>query len=341
VKRLAIFGVGALLCGASFPQAALTAGVSNVEHLFAQRAIVTSPLERALEAALVNGKPVLVIVTDPAPILQPCASRWLPDVIVAGGDSLLQTLALVEVAFATREQLRAVLHAVNKERAEHGDVGLLETIASRRVWTPIEVEAGPRCAARDDDAKELGRQMEAVALELERHILADRAVTRRRARHARRGLSEEQLEELRTSLARKGRADLELMDRCAWCYRESVLEARGHELGAWGPTFVGLAALRLVDRPPFGARWFQRDDKRLRVDFLEQDDEIDRARLLLRARNAVPIRGSLTVLRPDPSDFAGGRMCCMGPCGTGFTPKPSYRFLDEYTRALVSAADLD
>ena len=341
MKRLAILGVGALLCGASFPRVAFPRNVADSERQFAQRANAASPLERALEAGLANGKPVLVIVTAPAPIVQPCQSRWLPDVMLAGGDSFLHALALVEVAFATREQLRAVLHRVNQERAEHGEVGLLETIDSRRVWTPIEVQAGPWCGARDDDAVELGRQMEAAAREIERHIFANRDVTKRRARLARRGLGDEELEELRTSLATGECANSKLMDRCAWCYREHALAHRRRTFGVWNPTFVGIAALRLVDQPPFGARWFQRDGERLRIEFLERDDELERARLLLRASKAGPTRGSLTLFRPHPADVPGGVMCCMGPCGTGFAPKASYRFLDEYTRALVTATDLD
>ena len=342
MNRLAILGVGALLCGASLCRTVLARDVAASERAFAPQAKALSPLERALEASLANGKPVLVLVTAPAPLLQPCQSRWLPDLMLAGGDPFLQALALVEVAFATREQLQAVLHRVNKERVEHAVVGLLETVDSRRVWTPIEVQAGPRCGARDDDAEQLGRQMEAAARELERHIFADRDATKRRARVARRGLTEEELEELRTSLATGERANSELMDRCAWCYREHALAHRRRAFGLRGSTFAGLAALRLVHRPPFGARWFQHDDERLRVDFLEQDDELERARLLLRANNSRPTRGSLTLLRPHPSDLpGGGAACCMGPCGTGFTPKASYRFLDEYTRALVSATDLD
>jgi hypothetical protein len=336
VKPCIVLCVAALLGVAAPAQ-----DVAPSERRLAESAKALSPLERALAASRTNGKPVLVIVTAPAPFSQPCQSRWLPDLMFAGGDSFLRALSLVEVAFATREQLRAVLHRVNEDRAESGEIGLLEEIHTRRVWTPIDVEPGPRCDARSDDAEELGRQMEAVAGELERHIFADRDATKRRASIARRGLAAEELEQLRSSLAKEWRADHVLMDRCAWCYREFVLEARGREFGVWNPTFVGLAALRLVDQPPYGARWFQLDGERLRVDFLERDDELERARLVQRARSAAPPRGALTIIRSDHSEASDRMPCGGGPCGTGFTPKASYRFLDEYTRALVSATDLD
>jgi hypothetical protein len=340
MRACVVLWVGALLGGVAvaravqfaqaveFAQAVAPSELRLVENLKAR-----SPLERALETSRTNGKPVLVIVT--AMEAQACRGRWLADWLEVGGERLLAHLSLVEVAFATREQLRACLPRERQASAERGEVGLLDALGAECDWTPIESPTGTWRPSefRDGDAYADHTQRFAAKLVELLESLGDTAGER--ALLARRGLTAEQVADLELALSYSRRAELEVQDRCAWVFRYKA-QARGVAgFGSWEADMKFPTYERLVRSAPHGARWVSFEDERFSIEFLPADDELERQQLAARAPN-VRSRALIYVGQKPVGDG-----CASAPCGSGHFTRRSYEFLAEYTRALISATNLD
>jgi hypothetical protein len=297
-----------------------------------------TPLERALAAARVSGKPVLVIVVSPSTAVRTCRSRWLSDWLVVGGQRFLAELALVEMAFATRDQLQDALPRRRHAGAERGEIGLLDALDGECDWTPLESPEGSWCASSggSDTNGAYRKSVETLVALLSARLAAGDESTQRRASVARRGLSPRELAEVEASLLDPTHTPRPLVDRCAWMYRWSLQSKRRTGLGQFEQALAAAAGLRLLHQPPHGARWAAFTRTQQEVRYLSSDGAEDQALLehrasLLRA----------PVLSPDPSGPPRPLACSLGPCGTGFTSASSFVFLDEYTRVLVDATDLD
>jgi hypothetical protein len=303
------------------------------ERRLTESAKALSPLERALAASRTNGKPVLVIVT--AVEAEACRGRWLTDWIEVGGERLFANLALVEVAFATREQLRACLPRERRVSAERGEVGLLDALGGECAWTPIENPTGTWCSSESRDGDAYANHVELFVAKLVEHLHALDGAIRERALLARRGLTADQVADLEVALSHARRAELEVQDRCAWVFRYEARLRGAAGFGAWEADMKFPTYERLLRRAPYGARWVSFDEERFSIEFLPADDELEREKLAARAPG----------LRSRALGYAGQKLvgggCVAGPCGTGHFTRRSYEFLEEYTRALIGATDLD
>lgn len=288
-----------------------------------------TPLQRALAASREHGRPVLVFAVAPTLEGRRCQSRWLADLLVAGGAEVLSDLALVELVFATVEQLAELDAPIGP--SDDGVVAtLLERIDGVLVWKPIPFRSGPWCGATTTSAEKLGPEMERAARELRKVLRADFFAVRRRADFMRAKLSSKQLEAIRDSVEANLNPGRDVVELAAWIYCDSDTTSR-----AWEALLALVAEERLLQRPPLGARWFHRRSGDLTVYFSDDDDELERARLIERAAAESPVLGKLEY------DVVALPPCCGGPCGTGFGSRRSYRFLNEYVHGLVLAPELE
>lgn len=298
-----------------------------------ERSKVRSPLERALEAARTNGKPVLVIVT--APGVEACRGRWLADWFEVGGQALFTQLSLVEVAFATRDQLRACLPRERQATADRGEVGLLDSLGGECDWTPIESATGTWCESEGRDGDAYGEHMQLFVASLAGLLDSCGDTSHARALIACRGLTAEQAADLAVAFTGARRAELEVQDRCAWVYRYEAQVRGAADFGSWGADLSMSTYERLWRRAPFGARWVSFDEHDISIEFLPADDAFERAQLSARAPD----------LRSRALGYVGEKVifdeCVGGPCGTGHFTRRGYEFLGEYTRALISATNPD
>lgn len=297
-----------------------------------------TPLERALAAARVSGKPVLVIVVSASNVVRACRSRWLSDWLVVGGQRFLAELALVELSFATRDQLLAALPHRGRARAERGEVGLLDPLDGERDWTPLENPEGTWCATPDgpDTNGAYRKSVEMLVETISARLAASDETTQHRAAVARRGLSRSELVQLEASLLDPTHTPRPLIDRCAWIFRWSLQSRRRTGLGKFEQALAAAAGSRLLHESPYGARWAAFRGEQPSVRYLPSDGAHDRAVL---EHRATLLR--LRLLAPEPSGPPQPLACSLGPCGTGFTSASSYVFFNEYTRVLVDATDLD
>jgi hypothetical protein len=288
-----------------------------------------APLQLALAASRQHGRPVLVFAVAPTVEGRRCQSRWLADLLVAGGADVLSDLALVELVFASVEQL-AELDAPIGQSPSSASAALLERIDGVLVWKPIPFFSGPWCGATTADARRLGPEMELAARELRKALRADFFAVRRRADFVRAKLSTKQLEALRESAEANLNPGRDVVELGAWVYCDGDATSR-----AWEALLALVAEERLLHRPPLGARWFDRRGGELTVYFSDHDDEFERERLVERAASESPVLGRLEY------DLVAFPPCCGGPCGSGSVPKRSYRFLNEYVQGVVFAPELD
>lgn len=295
-----------------------------------------TPLERALAAARVSGKPVLVIVTGPDVRAQ--RGRWLTDLLMLDGNGLYAQLALVEVAFATKRELLAVLPTELHASAQLCEAVLVDVLEG--VPEVVSLFESSTCEAMADgpDSVDYCAGLRTLGAELEQCLFIMSLRTALvRERLARSRLTSAQLHDLELALADVHRADSDVAVCAAWCFHDSGLygEARWSDGGpeGWRADIVNAARAEWERQAPYGARWALFDGVRWQVQALPGDDERDLQLLETRARDLDPRAISLsTVFESFP---------CNGPCGTGFSSRVACSFLDEYTRVLVDATDLD
>jgi len=296
-----------------------------------------TPLERALAAARVSGKPVLVIVVSEDPAVRACRSRWLSDWLAVAEPWFRSELAFVEIAFATREQIGARLAEHRRGDVERGELGWLDPLDAELEWRPIESASGTWCVPREGPLKALeqGAAMSTLADQILMRTHGDEESTKRRALAARRSLNKAEFAKFEESLARPSEARSALVDRCAWLYRRSLRQKTFWGLGKFEDALAAAATARLIDSPPHGARWASFESERTNLQMLECDDADERELLMARA----------WALRAPALDAPGDRKrreeCALGPCGTSANLDSGYVFLNEYTRVLVDATDLD
>jgi hypothetical protein len=288
-----------------------------------------TPLQLALAASRQHGRPVLVFAVAPTVEGRRCQSRWLADLLVAGGADVLSDLALVELVFASVEQL-AELDAPIGQSPSSASAALLERIDGVLVWKPIPFFSGPWCGATTARAERLGAEMELAARQLRKALRGDPDVVRRRADTVRSKLSPQQLDTIRDSIDSNLNPGRDIIERGAWIYRDRDTHSR-----AWEALLALIGEERFLQRPPLGARWFDLRSGELTVYFSDDDNEFERARLVERVRAECSTSGRLEydLVHYDP--------CTGGPCGTGFASKRSYRFLNEYVHGLVLAPELE
>ena len=318
----------ALVCALAHEPLAATQGPFGVSpQLLAQAA--RTPLQLALAASRENGRPVLVFAVAPTVETRRCQSRWLADLLVAGGAEVLGDLALVELVFATVEQL-AELDAPIGHSPGSASAALLERIDGVLVWKPIPFRSDPWCGATTSSAEKLGPEMEHAARELREALRGDLLAARRRADFVRAKLPSKQLEVIRDSIGSNRNPGRDVIELGAWIYRAGDASSR-----AWEALLALIGEERFLQRPPLGARWFDLRSGELTVYFSDDDDELERARLAERAEAESPAFGKLEY------DLVRYDSCAGGPCGTGFASRRSYRFLNEYVRGLVLAPELE
>jgi hypothetical protein len=296
---------------------------------------VASPLDCAIEAARKSGKPVLVIVTGPDVRAQ--RGRWLADWMELGTDidvgvhRFTALLSLVELAFATPEQLRDALPSTLTARASRCAVGVLDLLGPQPTLHTLAIADEDRVRSSSLTAREYGDAQDSIrssvwcAVELS---IGKRTASQRR-RIAYENCSREERLAMKQALKKRSIPSYDLALRGAWwCF---------DECSSRSPVWQELAIAQQAafdKRAPFGARWAQFDGSAWSVQFEPQDDKRDCELLLQRASELNPLR--LVAARSDLRDACSG-----GPCGTGFSGEVSYAFLDQYTRVLVDATDLD
>lgn len=299
------------------------AGASSTLHPDFAR----SPLKRALEASRAHCRPALVFAVAPTLEGRRCQSRWLADLLAAGDAEVLRDLALVELAFATVEQLAEIDAAVGLARRA-GSAALFEWIEGALVATPIALSSDPWCGATIENPSKLGPEMERAAREMASALRGDRDAVRRRADVVRARLTSKELQSVRESIEADMNPGRDVIERGAWIYCEGDIHSR-----AWDALLALVGEERLLRRPLLGARWFDSRPGELTVHFADFDGADERIRLVERASAERSAFGRLEVQVGFDSDCGGG------PCGTGFSSTRSYRFLDEYVRGLVFAPE--
>ncbi|MBL8805161.1 MAG: hypothetical protein JNN27_24400 [Planctomycetes bacterium] len=295
---------------------------------------VASPLDCAIEAARKSGKPVLVIVTGPEVRAQ--RGRWLADWIdlgayAPGRHRFTALLSLVEIAFASPQQLRDALPSTLSTRASNCAVGVLDLLGPQPVLHSVWVADGLRARGSSLSDGEYGDAHDSVcahvSVALELSIGKRTAPQRRRIAYG--NFSREGRLAMQLALEKRSVPSYDLALRGAWwCFDEC------HSLSPVWRELASAQQAAFDKRAPFGARWAQFDGSAWSVQFEPQDDKRDCELLLQRASELNPLR-----LVADRSDIE--LSCSGGPCGTGHTGEVSYSFLDQYTRVLVDATDLD
>jgi len=290
---------------------------------------VANPLDSAIEAARKSGKPVLVIVTGPEVRAQ--RGRWLADWMELGGQRFTATLALAEVVFATSTQLRNAVPSKFSVHAENCAVGIVDVLDSEptlemvlhvRNAAELSTSAALMEYASDQDYVE-----GAIEIALTHRVASQTGSWRRRIAYE--NFSNEERVAMERALKAHSIPAYELALRGAWwCFHEHPWYS------TVGRSLAVAQRAALDEHAAFGARWAQFDGSAWSVQFEPQDDKRDCELLLQRASELNPLR-----LVADRSDLRDG--CSGGPCGTGFSGEISYAFLDEYTRVLVDATDLD
>jgi hypothetical protein len=298
---------------------------------------VASPLDCAIEAARKSGKPVLVIVTGPEVRAQ--RGRWLADWMDLGNrldlgeQRFTAFLSLAEIAFATPEQLREALPARLERPASFCAVGLLDVLGPEPTLHHLRSEGENISRGASTTVAEYGDSQYSLQSNIVFHLtrkIAGQSAPRRR-RIAYEAFSRDERLAMKRALKKSSIHEHDLALRGAWW----CLDVCSPRSPVWET--VAMAQLAAFDkRAPFGARWAQFDGSAWSVQFEPQDDKRDCELLLQRAAELNPLR-----LFADWSDY---RVSCggvAGPCGTGHTGEVSYSFLDQYTRVLVDATDLD
>lgn len=191
-----------------------------------------TPLERALAAARVSGKPVLVIVTGPEVRAQ--RGRWLTDLLMLDGNGLYAQLALVEVAFATKRELLAVLPSELHASAQLCEAVLVDVLEG--VPEVVSLFESSTCEAMADgpDSVDYCAGLRTLGAELEQCLFIMSLRTALvRERLARSRLTSAQLHDLELALADVHRADSDVAVCAAWCFHDSGLygEARWSDGG--------------------------------------------------------------------------------------------------------------
>ncbi|MBL8805160.1 MAG: hypothetical protein JNN27_24395 [Planctomycetes bacterium] len=298
---------------------------------------VASPLDCAIEAARTSGKPVLVIVTGPEVRAQ--RGRWLADWMDLGArldlgeQRFTAFLSLAEIAFATPEQLREALPAKLERPASFCAVGLLDVLGPEPTLHHLRSTGERTSRGASTAVAEYGGSQDSLRSNILFHLtrkIAGQSAPRRR-RIAYEAFSRDERLAMKRALKKSSIPGYDLALRGAWwCF---------DECSSRSPVWQELAIAQQAafdKRAPFGARWAQFDGLAWSVQFEPQDDKRDCELLLQRAAELNPLR-----LFADWSDY---RVSCggvAGPCGTGHTGEVSYSFLDQYTRVLVDATDLD
>lgn len=291
-----------------------------------------TPLDEALAAASLAGKPVFVMVVAPSLEERRRQARWFDDLLEVGDANLLEDLALVEVACATRGQIEARLgHNVRLEADE--ELGLFEEVDGRWTWQPIALTVRSRWGSDLSWAPTLERQLKRTADELRAVLRGSDEQFARRLALSRSRLEVGEVETCDELVVHHNRPSRILCDRGAWIFRAAVdvdPDRRGH-LRALAHRVV---EARLIAHAPFGARWVNGYPDRSEVEFASRDDAEERRAYEARADEVRALGTALRAFRPVVDTCAGG-----GPCGTGFTDKFSHKFLEHYVRYLVMVPD--
>ncbi len=273
-----------------------------------------SPLDRTLERARANGKPVLALVELEGDGWA-SIGRIIADAIAVGDDVFMAALSLCEPVFATREQLREALGPSVRVEGP----GLIEIDHAGLRWTPIWIEDG-HPARFDPNSPERARAASnAETLQFE---LAGEDRLRRRAESARKALSLEFQRHL-----------VECMDAGDTLPAEELI--RGAALVLSHPRWrdhVEVLAVRhrseLLARPFPGARWAKEHGcATTTVEFLAEDDDGVRCDLEAVVNSEPrPPRDERNRPLPQPPPERVGFVC-----GMGRSSDISDRFLLLYT----------
>jgi len=291
---------------------------------------LASPLDCAIEAARKSGKPVLVIVTGPDVRAQ--RGRWLADWMDLGEERFTAHLPLAEIAYATRAQLRGVLPQSLATLADTCEVGVIDVLDPEPRLRVVLTSDSVLQRAASLDAREYGSQQHDLELSICWTLSYDfdRKSRARRRSLAYKRFSHDERSAMELALKRHQVSNHEFVIRGAWWYLD---EFRYLSWRVWDD-FAAAQSAVFATRAPFGARWALFDGSSWSIQFEPQDDERERNLLQQRAPELSSAR-----LIADRSQLRDG--CSSGPCGTGFSGEISYAFLDEYTRVLVDATDLD
>jgi hypothetical protein len=289
-----------------------------------------TPLERALAAARVSGKPVLVIVTGPEVRAQ--RGRWLADWMDLGEERFTAHLPLAEIAFATRAQLRGVLPQSLATLADTCEVGVIDVLDPEPRLRVVLTSDSVLQRAASLKVREYGAEQDelewSVCWAVSYDVGPKSQARRRDVAYAR--FSDDERSAMELALKNRQVSNHEFVIRGAWwCLNEFRHLGRA----VWND-FAAAQRAVFDTRAPFGARWALFDGSSWSIQFEPQDDERERNLLQQRASELSSAR-----IVADRSQLR--HSCAAGPCGTGWTGEVSYAFLDEYTRVLVDATDLD
>jgi hypothetical protein len=243
-RRNALIGTAAL---------AVSVGHGWVARALAQAADAPpgeSPLDRAVLSARALGKPVLVLVVPDEGPGRLELGIVFGELLELGGDALLADLALVEVACATRVQLR---RAAGRECA--GDLGLLELEGELPRWTAIDFVVDlftPEGSVRTPMSRTalLARLEDAVRSA----IGSGPAALDARAEVARAALSPKLVSRLESAITLRTRLPIPTVDAGAALLRAAA-ERSEKSRDFWLPRLAHAATVRMVAAAPHGAVW--------------------------------------------------------------------------------------
>ena len=260
-------------------------------------------LREAAARAKGRGMPLVVLVV-PQGFDRHERGHVLGAYLELASESALADLALCEVTCAKISELHPfapgmTIRFEGEPMALLVDWGRNEVRAAVRSSPrfPSLPEGGPRYGRTPDPwESRLTRWKEAIRGEIHSVIAPDRSELLRRTEEARTRLPETERDRLARLAASGGPWSATDVASCpAWALSAATTEAvRVDTLRE----LAQIARSRLLERSPSGSRW---------------------------AKDG----GCGDVFLEDPRDYQSGS----GPCGTGYMPQPSYRFLWLYTKA--------
>ena len=295
-RRALLAGASAAFVGLSIPGWAQVFGPAGTPQVQSQRATI---LRAALTAARRRGRPLLVLVGDPARGSD-AAQRWTY-FLDRGTPRDLADLALCDLVCSVRDDLAREFPAeLGKMPADV--MAILIGADKPELALVLSPGSVPKSSAVEADARNVVPHNTAVQRALHAHIAPDSDTLKRRAAAARAALSAEELVELDAHSGSDAKS-LEVAARLV----PALLSLRALDEPRNEPKYVdalGSAAIRRwrVGGAP-GARWATRGIQCITEDKLEGSP-------------------------PSPADRASG------PCGTGFFgPGYSKRFLWFYAES--------
>lgn len=275
-----------------------------------------SPLERAVERARQNGKPILVFVTTEPPATWSQLATDVGELFHAGGDELLLDVALAELVCASPTQLAAWGVTVAPDA-----VGLLERQGATQRWSPIAWIARATGSDRWESNIEIKDRARRNIVALRTALAGSKELLAEREHSARAALSREWLADFERRIATRGALDPSRLHFAAAVARGS---ARWSDLR---PDMLRRVREQVLGAGPGGARWVHFGDCGIdQIGFLPTDSDGVRFDLGERLAGRPPAPRDVDG-QPYGSNTAGALGAL---CGMAYGGDRSTRFLAFY-----------